>query len=849
MMTVYRKIFLLMAMLLHIAYAVAAVLPVMPYPRQVSTGQEAVTFPMQLQWQSKGPDYQMQARLAAHWRLFTASVKTGAQPAAVVTFILLGKNKPAAALVKQYAGSSIDSIGQEGYVLVVNNKERFIAANTETGLFYGLQTLKQLTRNSWHTDINIVDWPAYSRRVIFDDISRGPISTVAYIKEQITRMAELKINYLSFYIEHVVQPLSHPDFAPPDGKLTIAQIRELSAYAATYHMQLIGSFQSFGHFEKILALPQYRSMGESSSLISPLDPKARKFLADVIGELCGAFSAPWFNVNCDETFGLGKGRSKNYVDSVGVAKFYADHLNFLYNVVKQHGKQMMMWGDIALQHEAVLDMLPKDVIYLTWEYGDQPDYDAWIKPFAKRGLQFMVCGGILNSYRMFPDMAMAKANINGFFSQGKADGATGAFTTIWDDGGAYLFDADWYGVYTAAEKSWNLATAPDGTFDQRYETCAYQTGNGRYVKALNALMQLRALPLTYNLNDQLWHQRILPDSGKKLILNNTSAIEALALVEQAADDIAAARPRSHAEDIAALQFAIRQYKLMLNTRLLIAGMVKQYADAAALMPSDTQQAIAQILACADTLHALNMRYQAAAAWFKKAWLQENQPYWLNVVLQPYQEKCAALAQLEHQLRQAAAQHKLPPVTATRLNIMVTNRSYFKNWMLCGPLPVKNYGDIPGFLYAPQKEDNVPPSPGDFIHYQNKIYRWQKFPSDNGGIIDLDEKYHYKGGAAITYAYCQVKTDSAAMVNAFLDAATNTVLYCNGVLCTSAANSRQGEQRIALPLKAGVNHVLIKTANAPQAPWHFTFRLQDDITVTNHKHKYQLNAKSTKYEVD
>ncbi len=134
-------------------------------------------------------------------------------------------------------------------------------------------------------------------------------------------MAELKINYLSFYIEHVVQPVSYPDFAPANGKLTIAQIKELSAYAAKYHMQLIGSFQSFGHFDKILALPQYKSMGETNTLISPLDPKARKFLEEVIGELCDAFSAPWFNVNCDETFDLNKGRSKAYIDSIGPARF------------------------------------------------------------------------------------------------------------------------------------------------------------------------------------------------------------------------------------------------------------------------------------------------------------------------------------------------------------------------------------------------------------------------------------------------------------------------------------------------------------------------------------------------
>ncbi len=51
-------------------------------------------------------------------------------------------------------------------------------------------------------------------------------------------------------------------------------------------------------------------MGATPNLIDPDNPKAKQFLSDVIGEICDAFSAPWFNVNCDETFDLGKGSSK-----------------------------------------------------------------------------------------------------------------------------------------------------------------------------------------------------------------------------------------------------------------------------------------------------------------------------------------------------------------------------------------------------------------------------------------------------------------------------------------------------------------------------------------------------------
>jgi hexosaminidase len=828
-------------------------LPVLPYPQQVVVSSQVISFPAKLRIQSQGLDEAATVRLRNGWNKFSANENSNQLPQADLTLILLGKNKKADSLVLADAGSDLGKIGQEGYVLIVNKKHRLLAANSEAGLFYGLQTVKQLTRSKWNTSLTIVDWPSFDHRVVYDDISRGPIPTVEYIKQQIERMAELKINYLSFYIEHIVQPLSHPDFAPSNGKLTIPQIKELSAYAATYHMKLIGSFQSFGHFEKILALPQYKSMGETSTLISPLDPAAKKFLADVIGELCDAFSAPYFNVNCDETFDLTKGRSKPYIDSVGPAKFYADHLKFLYDIVKSHGKRMMMWGDVALQHEEILDMLPKDVIYLTWEYGDKKSFDPWIQPFVKRNLEFMVCPGILNSYRMFPDMAMAKANIKGFLEQGKQNGSTGAFTTIWDDGATYLFAADWYGVYVAAEKSWNVSAASDSSFDQRFSLAAYNSKDENYVKALFKMMELRGVELTYNLNDQLWHQKILPDSGKQLIINNSSTDKATEILNRAIAYVNAAKASTNMSDIDALKYAIGQYKLIIDTRVTIAAVVKQYQQTASLAPTDVMKAGNLLQESITAISALQKRYVAHAEWFRKAWLRENQYYWLDKVMEPYDKKKNDLLQLQQKLTAAkalvAANHSVPPASALRLNVMVSDRFYFKNWMLGGPFPLADKKELPGFLYSSNKEYDKPPSPGDFTHYLGKTYRWQKFSSTDGGIIDLDD--NYKNPVAVSgYAYCLVNSPKAITAKAFITANDEVEVYCNGVkIFNGTGGSFQQEEQLSLPLKEGVNHVLLKLRKKDDRPWTFTFRLQDDLSVTNHKHKYTLNAKDQTYEAE
>lgn len=738
-----------------------------------------------------------------------------------------------------------DSLGSEGYLLLADTKHFDLVAYTEAGLFYGLQTIRQLQKAGWHTGVRMADWPSFPHRQVYDDISRGPISTVAYVKEQIERLASVKINALSFYIEHVVQPLSHPDFAPAEGKFTMAQIRELSAYAAKFHIQLVGSFQSFGHFEKILSLPQYRSMGETSTMISPLDEKAKAFLRDVIGELCEAFTAPYFNVNCDETFDLGKGRSKKYTDSVGVSRFYADHIRFLYDIVKAHGKQLMMWGDIALEHEDILDMLPRDIIYLTWEYGSQSSFDKWIQPFANRKLRFMACPGILNSYRMFPDMVMAAKNIEGFLTAAKQAGAEGVITTVWDDGGAYLFSGDWYGVYKAAENSWNTVASGKHSFDERYAAVAYGKNGGYYVQALDSLMLLRNIPISFNLNDNLWHAAIMPQKGRTLVINTKGADEVLRIAQHAKTILQKGSPAEHVSDFTAISLAIDQYILMMQARKTMPAATLLYnRGAAADNTNDLQQAKQLVI-------RLKESYAAVSARFKSAWLRENQPYSLDIALQPYLEKIQGLSAIADEIGKQTERVRqgLPAAdkTSIGLNVASTTYTYFQNWLMCGPFTNEN-GASPSFLYGGDGVEKAP-KPGDLISYRGKTFRWQKYASQSGGITYIDD-FYTKATNGVAYVFCTVTTDTSLQAGSFAALPAGSEMYCNGKRSFTASIGKpaEGEAFIPLPLKAGVNNILFKIPGKP-GEWSFSFRLAPGLTVTSQKQKYFINSEKGNHEAE
>ncbi|MGH9561155.1 MAG: glycoside hydrolase family 20 zincin-like fold domain-containing protein, partial [Terracidiphilus sp.] len=77
----------------------------------------------------------------------------------------------------------------EGYVLILSPREATIVGATGSGVFYGVQTLKQLlplpgTPRTFPTG-TIRDWPAMMYRGIHDDLSRGPFPTLAFQEHQI----------------------------------------------------------------------------------------------------------------------------------------------------------------------------------------------------------------------------------------------------------------------------------------------------------------------------------------------------------------------------------------------------------------------------------------------------------------------------------------------------------------------------------------------------------------------------------------------------------------------------------------------------------------------------------------
>jgi len=452
----------------------------------------------------------------------------------------LGRDKAVDAAIAKAGVTPPAKLGEEGYVLRVAPEEILIAANTGAGVFYGVQTLRQLVRSNRKGNsipcLTITDWPALALRGWMDDISRGPIPTMDFLKSVVRKLAEYKVNYFTLYTEHVFKLKAHPDIAPAGG-VTAEEIAELTAFAKQYHVELLGNFQSFGHMEKTLRIPFYAEMRESGHILSPAAEETYRFLESAYAEVAPAYESELFNINCDETFGLGEGKSKKMVEEMGLDGLYAYHINRVDRLLKRHGKRILMWGDIAVHNPGIIARLPKDLIILSWGYHAAESFGDAILPFKESGFEFMVAPGVSCWGEIWPNMTNAAVNISNYIRDGAKLGAMGVMNTTWDDDGENLFNHNWHGLLWGAECSWKPAAPLAGeeaardrderleAFNRAFDRLFYgQPGVSGVLLRFDALRQLPVREAVRN--GSMWHDilEFYPENTSAEAARNNQAL-------------------------------------------------------------------------------------------------------------------------------------------------------------------------------------------------------------------------------------------------------------------------------------------------------------------------------------
>jgi hexosaminidase len=740
-------------------------------------------------------------------------------------------------------------LGEEGYILKIEKKNIYIVANSTAGAFYGVQSLKQLLRGypepSQLPVLTIHDWPSIEFRCVMDDISRGPVPTNEYLKQQVRRYAEMKINNMSFYIEHVVKTEKYPDLAPSNGGISIEEFRELSEYAADYHIELVGNFQSLGHFEKILSLPQFRHLGATERMIDPLNPASLDFLEDIYSEMAPAFSSPYFTPNCDEAWDLSRGALKGAAAKLGPARIYADHVIRIDSVLRKLGKRTIIWGDIVLEHPEILEMLPDHMVMGAWDYSPSESFAEFIDPLTEAGFDFTIAPGVLNSNRLIPDYRMTTTNIRNFINEGYEKGTLGVYFTVWDDGGMHFFSHDWYGVAYNAEQCWRPNRDPLEDFDIRFSRGIYGDPKNLIPSSLHALNHLTELEPTFEMNSNVFLKTLVPERGDKITFNPGAWTEVKEWTSEAKKILTAGYTPYYDLDLAYIKFTISQYDFMADARDKLLKASDAYNQACKQQRYNQPVARESLKEAYDIIGDLKYRFERIRADFEIFWDLESREYWKDRALLEYDKHLIAFVDQWNLVGEAMNQYRegnyLPPPGEVRLDIRRQGGQFFQYWLLTGSFHISSFEEYaPDFLTPMGGEADARPFPGmTFTDETDKERIWIKY--DSPKLVELDFTTIFEPHiTAVAYAYCTIDSPDKRQVTALLGSNDGATVFCNGTEVHHVHAKRSlipDEDQMQLNLEAGQNHILIKVEQW-KAGWGLSFRLKG-VEVRNHKQRYYI----------
>jgi len=568
-------------------------------------------------------------------------------------------------------GLTSDSIGDQGYLLFSDRSHIIVAANTGQGLFYGVQTLRQLLRPEGHTlicpAVAIRDWPTMEWRGVQDDISRGPIPTEEFMKRQISTLAAYKINLFALYMEHVYDFASQPLIAPKEAALTAKEINALVDYAKTLYVTILPEQQTFGHLHHMLKYEIYSDVAERphGHVLTPTKDRSYEIIKAMYADIVPLFPGPFLHIGGDETFELGHGQTSALAAQEGLGRVYLDHIQKVSAILQPYHKQLMFWGDIAVKYPQLLNILPKDMIAVPWDYDPKPSYASIIKPYRDAGLRVVVAPGANNWSQLWPNLDDGYVNIRNFVRDGQSLGAMGMLNTTWNDDGESLYAMAWPTLIFGAAAAWQSGESNIDDYKDAYDWAFYRNpDDSTFRDTLNHLDEgheaLAKIKVDTETDDLFWIDPFTPAGASTMQKLEPAAPEMRLGAEHALEAIYRDRAKAHAHESTLDDMTLAAWRWdALGMKIEYAQEINKFYWDAFLNQTDTDRVgndLEEISSINGRLEDLRDSTTRLRDMYRQAWLRQYDPYWLDNVLVRYNVLAREFQQKIVQVRQARRQY-------------------------------------------------------------------------------------------------------------------------------------------------------------------------------------------------
>ncbi len=374
-------------------------------------------------------------------------------------------------------GDKAGNQSREAYHISVTTNKIQISAKSDAGLFYALQTLRQLIidegNKSYIPEVDIEDYPAFAYRGVMMDFSHGGLLTEQEIKNQIDFLARWKMNQYYFYNEVSIELEGYP-LINYNACYSKEQIRRIIDYARERHMDVIPFVEFYGHLHELIRVEKYAGLGIGNygHEIDPDNPGVQSLFKDWIKQYADLFPTPFIHVGFDETWETERMTIEN--PDIKPKELYLKQLDLVAKTLQGYGKTVMVWTDITNNYPDIMSRFPKPIIPVIWEYSDrQASFTKWLKPILSEKLPFFVQSAVDSWGNVYPAAEYTFNNIDLCLKACRDEKAIGYITSVWTDAVQPLLRNTWLFMAYGSIGAWQNDNPDRTEFTKNYSRIMY----------------------------------------------------------------------------------------------------------------------------------------------------------------------------------------------------------------------------------------------------------------------------------------------------------------------------------------------------------------------------------------
>jgi len=385
------------------------------------------------------------------------------------------------------------SFQREMYSLSVSQSGLRIGANTSAGIYYAVQTIRQLIRGQGATAmlpaVKITDAPALPFRGVMMDFAHGGLLTIQEIKAQLDFLAEWKANQYYFYNEVTIQMNGYPTLNY-GANYTKEEIKTIIAYGKERHIDVVPFVALYGHLHELLRNEKYAplAIGKYGHEIDPANPQVNALMKDWIKQYVQLFESPFIHVGFDETWETKQIAERPGQRAIDPEQLFIKQLAFISNELKQYGKTVLAWTDMNNYYPDILTKFPKEVVPVIWEYTpDTAAINHYLRPVLKEKRSFFIQPAVSGWGHVYPNSNYTFDNIDLCLQAAMNNKALGFITSVWTDPVEPFVRPSWLFMANGSIGAWQGKVPDKNKFTADYTSFEYPAIAGDMHKAISGI--------------------------------------------------------------------------------------------------------------------------------------------------------------------------------------------------------------------------------------------------------------------------------------------------------------------------------------------------------------------------